>query len=81
MGAKRKIEVGQVFYPKDSVASRYSFRRVVGVVNGRIFYSVGTDKIFSCSRLSFISATSDSFNDDGHWMPRANSLRNESSHA
>lgn len=83
MSAKRKIEVGQVFYPKNSVGSRYSFRRVVGIVNDRVFYSVGAEKIFNCSRASFISATSDSINDDGHWISkeRAAVFKNGGIHA
>lgn len=55
MASKRIIEEGKVYYPK-KLNNRYSFRRVVGVVENRVFYSIG-DRVLNCSLLTFIKAT------------------------
>ena len=53
MSSKVEIKENMVFYPKNAVSSRHPFRRVVGVIDDRIFYSCG-DRILNCNRKSFL---------------------------
>lgn len=46
------IVEGGVYFPKSNVA-RYPFRRVIAVLNGRVFYSTGGNKNRECSEANF----------------------------
>lgn len=54
----RKIVEGGVYYPKKLNASR-RFRRVISIVNDRVFYSSGGDKNHCCALYVFKKATQD----------------------
>lgn len=54
MSKKIELQEGQVFYPR-SVFARHPMRRIVGIVNERVFYSVGGDRNFHCKRDTFLA--------------------------
>jgi len=47
------LEQGQIYLPK-AQGSRHKYRRIVGIVNGMVFYCVGKDRLFNCSVKSFM---------------------------
>lgn len=51
MAKTREVKEGEVYLPRR--CSRYTFRRVVGVREGRVCYSAGGDHNHWCSLASF----------------------------
>ena len=48
------LEQGQLYLPKAEQGARHKYRRIVGIVNGMVFYCVGKDRLFNCSAKSFL---------------------------
>lgn len=53
------LKEGQIYYPEDTLTSKHSFRRVIGIVRqpGKtpmVVYSVGTDHNHICNRSTFV---------------------------
>lgn len=55
---KRAINEGGVYWARSPNAHR-RFRRVIQVLNGKVFYSAGGDKNYCCTLASFKKSTTD----------------------
>lgn len=52
---KFNIKEGEIYFPKKAFA-RHNHRRVISIINGVVFYSVGGDKNYSCKIKTFKKA-------------------------
>ncbi len=56
MGKKVELKEGEVFYPKpDNFSARHPFRRIIGIVGDRVFFSAGGDRNYCCKKTSFLA--------------------------
>jgi len=53
-----QVQEGKTYYPKAKKA-RFNHRRVVRIIGNRVFFSNGSDSIYSCSMKQFLRVVTD----------------------